>query len=380
MIAADGREQGIATRHQKRALARPAPDVPSDVPAMPAMDSWANLRSLGAVGDGKTDDTDALLAAIDKHAVLYFPTGTYRVSRPLLLKPDTVLIGLNPGTTQISLIDGSAPYAGKGEPVGIVIAPKGGKNIVRALEAPIFKIWGHPLGRLVGRRPPVACDLDVVLAAAARSRCAIEINGDPHRLDLAPELVRQARALGARFVLSTDAHAIGNLDYVETAVDMARRGRLGRRGRAADRELDPDAGPGRAMDGDPANVHAWVRASKKVGFTLDGARFPGGRRPANIGRDRAGGQRVRPRLASGHHCLSDCYRAACEAYHAGRVARAVCRKVTKASLASRMVIAGNSLADRVIHNLAGVGEEGCELSPSRQYLYGWGNDASAGRP
>ena len=76
---------------------------------------------------------DALLAAIDKHAVLFFPSGTYRVSRPLLLKPDTVLIGLNPGTTQISLMDGSPAFAGTGAPVGIIVAPKGGRNIVRAL-------------------------------------------------------------------------------------------------------------------------------------------------------------------------------------------------------------------------------------------------------
>jgi sugar lactone lactonase YvrE len=133
MIGPDGREQGIATRHQKRALAAPAPVVPSDIPATPAMDSWANVRSLGVAGDGKTDDTEALLAAIDKHAVLFFPSGHYRVSRPLLLKPDTTLLGLNPATTQISLLDASPAFGGQGDPVGIVVAPKGGRNIVRAL-------------------------------------------------------------------------------------------------------------------------------------------------------------------------------------------------------------------------------------------------------
>jgi DNA polymerase (family 10) len=101
------------------------------------------------------------------------------------------------------------------------------RRLVRALETPIFKIWGHPLGRLVGKRPPIACRIDEVLAAAARTRTAIEINGDPHRLDLEPALVRRARALGCRFVVSTDAHSARNLAYVHTAVDMARRGRLG---------------------------------------------------------------------------------------------------------------------------------------------------------
>jgi len=133
MIGADGREEGIAIRHQERALVRPAPVVPTDIPPTPAMGDWANVHSLGVTGDGKTDDTDALLAAIDKHAVLFFPSGSYRVSRPLALKADTVLIGLNPGTTQISLLDGSPAFGGEGGPVGIIVAPKDGTNIVRSL-------------------------------------------------------------------------------------------------------------------------------------------------------------------------------------------------------------------------------------------------------
>ncbi|HEX5132775.1 MAG TPA: glycosyl hydrolase family 28-related protein [Candidatus Krumholzibacteria bacterium] len=133
MIGADGREQGIATRHTARSLDRPAQPVPTDIPATPAMDQWVNVRSLGAKGDGQTDDTDALLAGIEKHAALFFPSGTYRVSRPLMLEPETVLIGLNPATTQIALLDSSPAFAGEGDPVGIVVAPQGGRNIVRAL-------------------------------------------------------------------------------------------------------------------------------------------------------------------------------------------------------------------------------------------------------
>jgi sugar lactone lactonase YvrE len=133
MIGADGREEGIAMSHKERALAKPAHEVFTDIPPTPAMDNWANVRVLGATGDGKTDDTDALLAAIEKHAVLFFPSGTYRVSRPLTLKPDTALIGLNPGTTQISLLDSSPAFSGEGSPVGIIVAPKDGRNIVRSI-------------------------------------------------------------------------------------------------------------------------------------------------------------------------------------------------------------------------------------------------------
>ncbi|HEX2585159.1 MAG TPA: glycosyl hydrolase family 28-related protein, partial [Steroidobacteraceae bacterium] len=132
-IGADGREQGIAMRHQEHALAQPASLLPSDIPLLPLMEKWINVQTIGAKGDGKTDDSDALLAAIAKHSALYFPTGNYRVSRSLVLKPDTVLIGLNPGTTQISLIDGSTEFGGDGNPVGVIVTPKDGSNIISSI-------------------------------------------------------------------------------------------------------------------------------------------------------------------------------------------------------------------------------------------------------
>jgi DNA polymerase (family 10) len=101
-------------------------------------------------------------------------------------------------------------------------------RVTRALRHPAFKIWGHPFGRLVGRRPPIACRFDAVLDALAESRAAVEINGDPHRLDLEPPLVRQAHARGLRFVVSTDAHSTGELRNVRYGTLMARRGWLTR--------------------------------------------------------------------------------------------------------------------------------------------------------
>jgi len=132
-MGADGREKGIVQQHQKHALTRPAQAVPTDIPALPPMAKWINVHSLGVKGDGTTDDTEALLAAIDQHPVLFFPSGSYRVKRSLVLKPDTVLIGLNPGTTNISLIDSSAEFTGEGDPVGVLVAPKEGRNIVSAI-------------------------------------------------------------------------------------------------------------------------------------------------------------------------------------------------------------------------------------------------------
>src|SRR6266540_1510178 len=58
----------------------------------------------------------------------------------------------------------------------------------------------------------------------AGSRAAIEISGDPYRLDLPPAWIPAARERGIRFVISSDAHAISDLDNVEYGVAMARRG------------------------------------------------------------------------------------------------------------------------------------------------------------
>jgi DNA polymerase (family 10) len=98
------------------------------------------------------------------------------------------------------------------------------RRLVRAMRLPVFKIWGHPLGRLLLRRDPLACRMDEVLDAIASSPAAIEINGDPYRLDLPPEHIRAARRRHIPFVLSTDAHSVADLQNLPYAVAMARRG------------------------------------------------------------------------------------------------------------------------------------------------------------
>lgn len=97
-------------------------------------------------------------------------------------------------------------------------------RLVAAMRHPVFKIWGHPLGRRLLEREPFGCDVEAVLDAAASSRAAIEINGDPHRLDLEPKWIRLARARGLKFVVSTDAHSVEGLGYLRYGVATARRG------------------------------------------------------------------------------------------------------------------------------------------------------------
>ena len=112
--------------------AAPAP-LPPALPALPPMEQWVNVRTLGVKGDGKTDDTKALQAAIDGTRVLYFPSGTYVVRDTIALKPDTALIALHPATTRIDLADRVEAFAGVGEPKALLQAPQGGRTIVSGL-------------------------------------------------------------------------------------------------------------------------------------------------------------------------------------------------------------------------------------------------------
>lgn len=102
------------------------------------------------------------------------------------------------------------------------------QRLLRALRLPVFKIWGHPLGRLLPSRPPFDCHMEEILDAIAGSRTAVEVNGDPRRLDLEPRWIRAARERGIKFVVSTDAHSTRGLRYLQYGVSMARRSWLSR--------------------------------------------------------------------------------------------------------------------------------------------------------
>ncbi|HJV40863.1 glycosyl hydrolase family 28-related protein [Caulobacter sp.] len=101
--------------------------------ALPPMAEWTNVKTLGAKGDGSTDDTAALQKAIDTHRVLYLPTGFYMVSDTLKLRPDTVLIGLHPALAQLVIPDGNVRHAGVGAVRPILETPKGGDNILSGI-------------------------------------------------------------------------------------------------------------------------------------------------------------------------------------------------------------------------------------------------------
>ena len=98
------------------------------------------------------------------------------------------------------------------------------RRVLAALESPHVSALSHPTGRLIGRRPPNAVDLDAVFARLAETGRAVEVNGLPDRLDLSGENVRRAREAGVAVVVNTDAHSVRGLGNMELAVRTARRG------------------------------------------------------------------------------------------------------------------------------------------------------------
>ena len=97
------------------------------------MAQWANVHDLGVKGDGTTDDTAALQAAIDSHRTLYLPTGSYRIKATLHLRSDSVLIGFNPSTTVITPPENDPAFTGEGDAAPLVESARGGDAILSGI-------------------------------------------------------------------------------------------------------------------------------------------------------------------------------------------------------------------------------------------------------
>jgi DNA polymerase (family X) len=99
-------------------------------------------------------------------------------------------------------------------------------RILGAMDNPYLTIVGHPTGRLLLSRDPYGLDLDAVIAKAAATGVALEINADPHRLDLDWRVLRRARDQGAMISIGADAHNLAGIPYVDYGIGMARKGWL----------------------------------------------------------------------------------------------------------------------------------------------------------
>ncbi len=100
------------------------------------------------------------------------------------------------------------------------------RRVLTAMDDPHLAILGHPTGRLLLQREPYAIDLEQVLAKAAARGIAVEVNADPHRLDLDWRMVRRARELGVTCSIGADAHSTSGMANVAVGLGIARKGWL----------------------------------------------------------------------------------------------------------------------------------------------------------
>ncbi len=97
-------------------------------------------------------------------------------------------------------------------------------RILNAINNPHVDLIGHPRGQLILERDPADLDMDQVFAAAKQSGIALEINANPHRLDLEAQYARRAVELGIPLCIDTDAHRIEQMDLLRYGIITARRG------------------------------------------------------------------------------------------------------------------------------------------------------------
>ena len=101
------------------------------------------------------------------------------------------------------------------------------ERVLKAMDDPHLTVLGHPTGRLLLAREPYAIDMHAVIERAGERGVAVELNADPHRLDLDWRLCRVARDRGVLVEIGPDAHSEHGLDNMRLGVSIARKGWLG---------------------------------------------------------------------------------------------------------------------------------------------------------
>ena len=98
------------------------------------------------------------------------------------------------------------------------------QRLLTAIRNPHVDIIGHPRGQLIPDREGADLDMDAIFAAAAETGTALEINANPHRLDLDDVHARRSVELGVKLTIDTDAHNAADFDLLRYGVSTARRG------------------------------------------------------------------------------------------------------------------------------------------------------------
>jgi putative hydrolase len=163
------------------------------------------------------------------------------------LAPFTVLTGIEVDILEDGSLDQSDELL---EQLDVVVASVHSKlrmpademtpRMVEAIRSPHVDVLGHCTGRMmVGRpsrdgsgrgrpdRPESQFDADKVFAACREYGVAVEINCRPERQDPPDRLLRQAAGAGCLFAIDTDAHAPGQLEWLQNGCDRAEAASIG---------------------------------------------------------------------------------------------------------------------------------------------------------
>jgi putative hydrolase len=108
------------------------------------------------------------------------------------------------------------------------------RRMVAAVRNPHVDVLGHCTGRLIGpnrqgrgHRPESEFDAPAVFAACREAGVAVEINCRPERMDPPDRLLALAVEAGCMFAIDTDAHAPGQLTWLDNGTGRAARAGLG---------------------------------------------------------------------------------------------------------------------------------------------------------
>jgi DNA polymerase (family X) len=98
------------------------------------------------------------------------------------------------------------------------------ERLKTALNSHHVDIIAHPTGRLIGRRDGYDVDVDLLIELAHETNTALELNANPHRLDLASHHLKKAQEQGVKLVINTDAHNLDMLEDMKVGVSTAVKG------------------------------------------------------------------------------------------------------------------------------------------------------------
>ncbi|MEA2081541.1 MAG: DNA polymerase/3'-5' exonuclease PolX [Elusimicrobiota bacterium] len=97
------------------------------------------------------------------------------------------------------------------------------RRVLTAMDNPYLDILAHPTARLIGKRPPLALDMEKITDKAAAKKIILEVNAFPDRRDLKEDHIRMAMGKGVTLSLGTDSHALHHMDNMRYGLMNLRR-------------------------------------------------------------------------------------------------------------------------------------------------------------